>query len=104
MSDNLKKHFRDLEFINKIKDKKVKKNLLKYISKNPKIYLAIKEIGLNVIEGNIKTKLSIKNKKYLTNFKKKKSLTQCKKIVQTGGWLWLIPIAITAYDIIKNVV
>ena len=103
MSANLKKYYRDLEFVSKIKNKKLQKDILKYISKNPNIYLAIKEIGVNVIEGNIKQKKLTKNKKTLLNkFKTKQSLTTCKKIVQNGGaWMWLIPLITTVIDLIK---
>lgn len=102
MSDNLKKYFRDLEFVSNIKCKKTQKQLLKYLSKNPEIYLAIKEIGINVIEGNIKQKkLSKKQILFLNKIKTKKSLKDCKTIIQKGGaWMWLIPLAKLVYDLI----
>jgi len=111
MSKNLKDCFRDLEFVSKIKCVKTRQQLLKYLSHNPKVYLALKEIAANLIKGNIdihpkhKSKLrkhkkdicSLANQKYKILAKKRKKL-----VVQNGGWLWAIPIIASAIiDLIK---
>ena len=109
MSVHLKKHFRDLEFISKIKCPKTKKALMQYIAKDPKIYKALREIALNIIEGNVtidkkaKNRLS-KHKKTIYGICKrsKVSAKQRKKlVVQSGGWLWILPLVTSVIDLIK---
>ena len=109
MSVHLKKHFRDLEFVSKIKCQKTKKALMQYIAKNPEIYKALREIALNIIEGNIsidkksKNRL-LKHKKTIYGIckKSKVSAKQRKKlVVQSGGWLWILPLVTSVIDLIK---
>ena len=109
MSENLKKHFKDLEFISKIKCDKTKKAMMKYKSKDPKIYLALREIALNVIKGNIdmdkktKRKLS-KHKKNIYNIAKRGKIPVKKRknlVVQSGGWLWILPVVSTIIDLMR---
>src|SRR5882757_8730376 len=102
MSDNLRQCLSDLNYLTKIKCAKTRKIFLKYLSKNPKIYLAIKEIAFNVIKG--RPKINMKTKYILHRYKKqfcafadsKKNIqakTKQKLIVQSGGWIyWLVPI------------
>ncbi len=75
MSQNLRNCLKDLEFISKIKCNKTQKYLLKYMSKNPKYYIALREIALNVIKGNVETDKKTKkrlrrNKKVIYNLVK----------------------------------
>ena len=109
MSQNLKNYYRDLEFISKIKCKKTKLALMKYISNDPKVYSALREIALNVIKGNVnidkktKNKLS-KHKKNIYGICKKSKICakdRKKLVVQTGGWLWILPIVSSIIDLIK---
>jgi hypothetical protein len=62
MSQNLRNCLEDFEFISKIKDSKTQKKLLKYISNSPKYHMALKEIAVNDIKGNVKTNPKRKNK------------------------------------------
>ena len=109
MSVNLKKHFKDLEFVSKIKCPKTKKALMKYIAKDPKIYKALREIAINIIEENMlidkktKNKLS-KHEKAIYGLCKQSKLSanQRKKlVVQSGGWLWILPLVTSVIDLIK---
>lgn len=94
MSVNLKAHLPLLEIISAIKDRKLQLALLKYYSKNKKFQSALKEISKNVIKGNVK--LSNYKRRKLSKFKSNiysiAYENKPKKIVQTGGWLWVIPI------------
>lgn len=108
MSENLRKYFSDLQFVSKIKCKKTKKILLKYLAKNPQIYSALKEIAVNVIKGNVemdsKTKSKLrKHKKSICELAQssKKCKNRKKLIVQSGGWLWILPVISTIIDLLK---
>ena len=94
MSANLKSNLPLLQIISDIKDKKLQLALLKYYSKNKKFQSALREISKNVIKGNVKLsnykrrKLAkFKNNIYSIAYENKPA-----KIVQTCGWLWVIPI------------
>ncbi len=107
MSQNLRNCLKDLEFVSKIKCNKTKKNLLKYMSNSPKYYMALREIALNVIKGNVgtdkKTKNRLrKNKRVICELVKSKNcLSKRKKlVVQSGGWLWLVPLISTVIDLV----
>ena len=109
MSTNLKKYFRDLEFVSKIKCKKTKLALMKYLANDPKMYTAVREVALNVIKGNVeldkktKSKLS-KHKKNiygLCNNKRICAKNRKKLVVQSGGWLWILPVVSSIIDLIK---
>src|SRR5882757_6035603 len=107
MSHNLEKHFRDLEFISKVKCDKTKKALMKYLANDPKVYKAIREIALNVIKENIPIDQQTKNK--LSKHKKNiydicKNSRVCAKdrkklVIQSGGWLWLLPVVSNIIDL-----
>ncbi len=108
MSENLKYCLKDLEYASKIKCEKTRKYLLIYLSKSPKYYLALKEIAINIIKGNVdidnktKKKLS-KHKKniYSLILKNKPYLRDRKKLViQSGGWLWIIPLITSIIDLV----
>jgi hypothetical protein len=107
MSENLKKYFKTLEFTSNIKCKNTQNKLLSYLANDPKIYLALKEVAINVIKGNIelnrKQKLKlIKHKKLFHKLINKQSKQNQKKlVVQSGGWLWLLPVVSTVIDLIK---
>ena len=97
MSKHLLSCFKDLELISKYNEKDRQK-LLKILSKNPKYYLGLKEIAVNLIKGNINLEPKVKRKllkqrKVIRKFTKKNNKIQRKKIViQSGGWLWILPI------------
>jgi hypothetical protein len=81
--------------------------LLTYMAKNPKYYLALREIALNVIKGNAqvddktKRRLSKHKKSIYELVKSKHSLAKRKKLViQSGGWLWLIPSISSVIDLL----
>ncbi len=99
MSENLRKLLSDFEFISRIDCPKTRKILLAYISRKPKYYKALKEISKNIISGNIKKpksckkRLSSQDRKRIIRLSKSKSAKQSKKlIVQSGGWMWVIPL------------
>ncbi len=107
MSQNLRNCLKDLEFVSKIRCNKTKKNLLKYMSNSPKYYMALREIALNVIKGNVETDLKTKNKlrknkKVICDLVKSKNcLAKRKKlVVQSGGWLWLVPLISSVIDLL----
>jgi len=97
MSKHLLSCFKDLELISKYNEKDRQK-LLKILSKNPKYYLGLKEIAVNLIKGNIDLEPKVKRKllkqrKVIRKFTKNNNKIQRKKIViQSGGWLWILPI------------
>jgi hypothetical protein len=107
MSENLKYCLKDLEFVSKIKCEKTQKSLLMYLSKSPKYYLALKEIALNVIKGNVD--IDNKTKKKLSKHKKNiyslvlknklRSRNRKKLVIQSGGWLWIIPLITSIIDL-----
>ena len=89
MSKNLRSTLIELNFVANIKSKKLQKQLLTYLSKIKKYRLAIREIALNLIKGNIKIDKPIKLK--LSRYKKQilgsnKTLNK-KYIVQSGGYI-----------------
>ncbi len=107
MSQNLMNCLKDLEFVSKIRCHKTQKKLLTYMSKNPKYYLALREIALNVIKGNAKvddkTKRKLKkHKKDIYDYVKTKNCLNKRKklVVQSGGWLWLIPLISSVIDLV----
>jgi hypothetical protein len=107
MSQNLRNCLKDLEFVSKIKCNKTQKNLLKYMSKSPKYYIALREIAINVIKGNVetdeKTKNRLrKNKNVIYNLVKSDNCSAKRKklVVQSGGWLWLLPLISSVIDLL----
>lgn len=70
--------------------------MLKYFSKDKKFNSALQEISENIIKGNVK--VSPYKKRKLKQFKDNiYSLAYSKRIppkqiVQSGGWLWVIPL------------
>ena len=82
---------------------------MQYIAKDPKIYNALRELALNIIEEKItidkktKNKLSKhKNTIYgICNRKKLSAKKRKKLVVQSGGWLWIIPLVTSVIDLIK---
>ena len=109
MSQNLRNCLKDLEFVSKIKCNKTQKNLLKYMSKSPKYYIALREIAINVIKGNVETDKKTKNrlrksKKVICDLVKTKNcLAKRKKlVVQSGGWLWLVPLISSVIDLLSK--
>ena len=105
MSENLRKVIEDLHFVSRIKCQKTKKNILKYLTKYPNYYKAFIEISKNLVAldvkpGNLKKKISKPDRLKIIKLAKSKNTNKNKKIiVQSGGWLWIIPIVI---DIIKS--
>ena len=93
MSANLKKYLPVLLTLADIRDKKLSAALLKYYSKKVNFRKALREISRNVIKGNVP--LSKHRKARIRQFRDNiysvaRSPDQ-RHIVQTGGWLWLIP-------------
>ena len=109
MSKNLKHCIKELQYVSNIKCNKTKQVMLKYISENMKIYLALREIAVNLIKGNInidnKTKFKLrKHKNSIINLANKKRLTKSKRkklIVQSRGWMWIIPLVTSIIELIK---
>jgi hypothetical protein len=108
MSQNLRNCLKDLEFVSKIKDSKTQKNLLKYISNSPKYHMALKEIAVNVIKGNVKTNIKTKNKlrkhkKVISELAKSKNCAAKRKklVIQSGGWLWIIPLITSLIELVS---
>jgi len=74
--------------------------------KSPKYHLALKEIAVNIIKGNVntdsqtKSKLK-KHKKIICSFVKNKNCLNKRKklVVQSGGWLWFIPLITSIIDL-----
>lgn len=97
MSKNLRNCLKDLEFVSKIKCSKTQKSLLRYMSKNPKYYLAIKEIAVNIIKGNViansraKTK-SKRHKNVICAFAKNKN---CLNKRETSYTKWRLALVYT---------
>lgn len=107
MSQNLRNCLKDLEFVSKVKCSKTQKSLLRYMSKSPKYYLALKEIAVNIIKGNVsadsrtKTKLKRHKNVICAIAKNKNCLNKRKKLViQSGGWLWFIPLITSIIDLV----
>ena len=104
-----KNHLRDLEVVSNIKCNETKIALLKYLSNDPRIFKALKEIALNIIEGHMtidkKTKKKLSKHKeiiYAICNKSKVSAKDRKKlVVQSGGWLWILPIVSSIIDLIE---
>jgi hypothetical protein len=103
MSNNLQKCLQELNELNKLKDKKSKQAVLKFLANKKCIYLALREISLNVLNKQIPL-----NKKQLEKLgphaKTIKALAcgtnrkhiQKKLVEQSGGFLpYLIPIVST---------
>ena len=108
MSENLRKSISDLDFVSRIKCPKTKKVLLKYLAKSPKYFLALREISNNIIKGHLPIKGNKKNKlkKYKKNIVQlakasKNSKNRKSLVVQSGGWLWIVPIVSGIIDLIN---
>ena len=108
MSENLRKTIADLEFVSRIKCKKTKTCLLKYFAKNPRYFMALKEITQNIIKGhvpvdNAKKKLLKKHKSKIICLSNcnKTDKNRRKLVVQSGGWLWIIPIVSALIELVK---
>jgi hypothetical protein len=105
MSTSLKESISVLEYICSIKDKKLRSQNLKYVSKDPRIYSALREIAHNAVRGNIKISKNLMKK--LNNMrykrviyelsKKQKSRRKQRQLVeQSGGFLpYLIPAVVS---------
>jgi len=83
--------------------------IMKYLAKDVKVYKAIREIAINVIKENIpidkktKKKLSMHKKNIYSICKNSKVSPKDRKklVVQSGGWLWLLPIVSSIIELIK---
>jgi tRNA nucleotidyltransferase/poly(A) polymerase len=112
ISARLKKVFTILKLISEEKSPTARKKLLLKFSKNKEFFLALKELAVNCLEGNIK--LSETAKKKLQKHKrlirtlaaKKSTKNRSKLVVQSGGLLpFLIPAAATTLGaLLKDVV
>lgn len=97
MSRNLRNCVRKLAIIAEVKNRRLQTQLLKDISCEDKIYKALKELALNVRDGNIP--LTRSEKQRLKRYKSRIKALTCKvtskkkrrKIVtQSGGWLGIL--------------
>jgi len=105
MSLTLKKYIENLKFISEIKNKKIRYNILKELSKDERLYNALREIVENVLRKNIP--LKNKEKKSLKKYKKtllmymKPKVSRKKKrqiISQSGGFLPILIPIISAFS------
>ena len=103
MSSTLKKYLNVLEFISKIKDKRVREGVLKQYANFDDFYQALYEIAINLVNKNFPLSNEIK-KKFKPHKQKILSLTRNnksarvrrKKVIQTGGFLpLLIPLLLS---------
>jgi hypothetical protein len=99
MSQNIKNCFDKLRFIASIKDPSLRKKILSSMH-NDCLYLALNEIALNTVKGNLKLKSQQKKKLYKHRNLIKKLSTKTnnrvkrrKLVTQSGGFL---PILIPA--------
>ena len=104
MSHNLQTCLKELKLVMKINDKKNRLIVLNFLSHKKCIYMALREIAMNIIKQNIPltkrqtTRLSPYAKviKSLSDGAKSKRAKR-KLVIQSGGFLpWLIPIIGTA--------
>jgi len=112
MSENLKNCMIELLELTKLKDRKSKEAVLKFLSKKKCVYLALREISLNILNKQIplnKKQLSklgphaktIKALACGSNYKK----SQKKLVVQSGGFLpYIIPIVSTLLPAIVDLI
>jgi hypothetical protein len=68
--------------------------------------MALKEIAVNIIKGNVKTNTRTKNKlqkhkKVIIDSTKSKNCAAKRKklVVQSGSWLWIIPLIASLIDL-----
>ncbi len=93
MSDNLKKVIQTLYMVAKVRGKKKREALLRGMSKDPSIYLALQEIAYNTLNKNIK--LTLSHHKRLRGYKRLleelangiKAKYKKRAVVQSGGFL-----------------
>jgi hypothetical protein len=108
MSSKLKQSISILQYISTIRDKKLRLANLRYASRDPRIYLALREIAYNAIRGNIKVPKNIVKKLNSERYKrvlrelanKQKSKAKQRQLVeQSGGFLpYLIPIVVSLIE------
>ena len=114
MSHNLQNCLKELELAMRIKDKQKRLIVLSYLAHRKCIYMALREIALNIIKQNIPLNRKQSNKlspyakviKSLADGVKSKRIKR-ELVVQSGGFLpWLIPIIgtaiTTAIDLMKK--
>ncbi|MDI9312886.1 MAG: hypothetical protein QM535_21935 [Limnohabitans sp.] len=104
MSSTLKNYIQQLQFISKIKNKKIREGILQEFSNDQRFFNALKEIVENTLRKNIplkpKEKRSLrKYKKILLQFTKPKISKRKKKqlVVQSGGYLNILIPVITSF-------
>jgi len=102
MSDNLKKVIQTLYMVAKVRGKKKPEALLRRMSKDPNIYLALQEIAYKTLNKNIK--LTLSHHKRLRGYKRLleelangiKAKYKKRAVVQSGGFLpVLIPLVLS---------
>ena len=94
MSSLLRNYYKQLEFIAKIKNKRVRDGILRQMSDDDKFFNVIREIVENTVKKNIPMKkkekrLLKKHKRILLQFIKPSIPSKHKKrlVVQSGGFL-----------------
>ena len=110
MSMNLRECLNILKAIAKIKNARIRKEVLKNFEGEECIYNAIREIALNTRNGNIKMtqaqrKKLLPHKKFIKGCSEKAKTKSKRKrlVVQSGGFLpYLIPIALSLISTLKN--
>lgn len=104
MSSTLKKYLSDLKFISGIKNKKIRENILKELSKDEMLFNALKEMVENVVRKNIPMKS--KEKRLLKKYKKtlmlymRPKISKRKKrqiVSQSGGFLPILVPVLSAF-------
>ena len=114
MSHNLQTCLKELKLVMTIKDKRKRLIVLSYLAHRKCIYMALREIAMNIIKQNIPLSKRQSNKlspyakviKSLADGVKSKRIKR-QLVVQSGGFLpWLIPIIgtaiTTAIDLMKK--
>ena len=94
MSECLQKAYPILQFVTKVSDPKLQKQLLKYLSDDDRFCVALREIAKNVVRNRLKLKdaqkkILKKHSNCLYNLSEKGISRRAKKkyISQSGGWL-----------------
>ena len=114
MSHNLQTCLKELKLVMNIKDQNKRSIVLNFLSHKNCIYLALREIAMNIVKQNIPLTKRQTNRlspyakviKSLSTGVKNKRIKR-KLVVQSGGFLpWLIPLIgtaiTTAIDLIKK--
>jgi hypothetical protein len=94
MSQNLRNCIRELELVSKLKDGRTRRTVLSQLAKKKCIYLALREIALNIVKKNIKLpskqlRTFLKHEKLIKALARGKGGVHLKKraVMQSGGFI-----------------